>query len=320
MLDIPDLLATLRRSLLLQNICGMGILVLWLCLPGFAAAAEAPVAPREEESLPTFFARFFGHETYAEELKGTQLRVNVIGVASEAAPFSLDGNAHLKLQLPLLSKKLHLLLSGDSADDPLEGGSEGTVGEHDFMHREDDGEDSLVLQHLLVDKRLWHVSAGPGVRFDLPPELFLKFRARRTFPLRRWELSLAEGGSLYLRRGVASATRFTADHPWGAERLLRGTTGVTWSEEVGYAKLDASTSLFHFLPGDKSKALEYQLGIEGTAHHLSAYHASVSFRRNIGPPWLFGEIKGALLFPRAEDFDITPSVLLKLEGIFGGKS
>ena len=296
------------------------ILFLWLCLAGFAGAAEPPATPEEEESPSAHFDHFFGHATYAEELKGTQLRVNVIGVVSEAAPFSLDANAHLKLQLSLLSKKLHLLLSGDSADDPLESGGEGTVGEHDFMHREDDVEDSLHLQHLLVDKRLWHFSAGPGVRFDLPPELFLKFRARRSFTLGQWELSLAEGGSLYLRRGVASTTRFTADHLWGKERLLRGTTGVAWSEEVGYAKLDASTSLFHFLPGDKSKAFEYQLGIEGTAHHTSAYHASVSYRRNIGPPWLFAELKGALLFPREENFDITPSVLLKLEGIFGGKS
>jgi hypothetical protein len=291
-------------------------LILCLSLPGFAA--EPPAAQPGEESLPTFFDRFFGHRTFAEELQGTQLRVNVIGVVSEAAPFSLDGNAHVKLQLPLLRKRLHLLLSGDSADDPLERGVEGAVGEHDFMHREDDVEDSLALQHILATTRLWHVSAGPGVRFDLPPEPFLKFAARRTFTPGRWELSLVQGGALYLRRGVASKTQFIADHPWGKERLLRGSTGVTWSEEVGYAKLDASAFLFHFLPG--GKAFKYQLGIEGTAHQMSAYHASISCRRNIGPPWLFAELKGALLFPREEDFDITPSVLLKLEGIFGGEN
>lgn len=296
------------------------ILVLCLCLSGFAGAAELPAALEGEEPLPKFFDRFFGHETYAEEFKGTQLRVNVIGVVSEAAPFSLDANAHVKLQLPLLRKQLHLLLSGDSADDPLEGGGEGTVGEHDFMHLEDNVEDSLAFQHILVSTRLWHFSAGPGVRFAIPPEPFLKYRARRSFTPGRWELSLAQGGTQYLRRGALSTTRFTADHPWGKERLLRGTTGATWSEEVGYAKFDASTSLFHFLPGDRSKAFEYQLGIEGTAHLMTAYHASISYRRNIGPPWLFGELKGALLFPREEDFDITPSVLLKLEGIFGGRS
>ena len=207
-------------------------LILCLSLPVFAAAAEPPAAelpaiPEGAESLPAHFDRFFGHATFAEEFKGTQLRVNLIGVVSEAAPFSLDGNAHVKLQLPLLQKRLHLLLSGDSEDDPLEKGVEGEVGEHDFMHREDNAEDSLALQHFLVDTRLWHVSAGPAVRFDLPPEPFLKFRARRSFTPRQWELSLAQGGALYLRRGGASTTRFTVDHPWGKERLLRGTTGVT---------------------------------------------------------------------------------------------
>ena len=278
-------------------------LILCLSLPGIAGAVELPAALDGEEPLPGFFDRFFGHATYAEEFKGTQLRVNVIGVVSEATPFSLDANAHVKLQLPLLRKQLHLLLSGDSEDDPLEKGLEGAVGEHDFMHREDDVEDSLALQHILAATRLWHFSAGPGVRFAIPPEPFLKYRARRSFTPGQWELSLAQG----------------ADHPWGKERLLRGTTGVTWSEEVGYAKLDASAFLFHFLPGDKSKAFKYQLGIEGTAHQMSAYHASVSYRRNLGPPWLFGELKGALLFPREEDFDITPSVMLKFEGIFGGE-
>jgi hypothetical protein len=301
-------------------------LCLCLCLPGLAGADEPTEQqteqPTEEAELPQAFDRFFGHETVAEELKGSQLRVNVIGETSRKSPFSLDSNAHVNLQLPLLKKQLHLLMSGDSADDPLENNlqSEGAVGEQDVMHLEDDVEDSVALQYFLVAKRLWNVSFSPGVSFVIPPDPFLKVRGRRSFTLDHWELSIVQGGSWYVRRGFGSSTRFTADHPWGKERLVRATTGMSWSEAVGYMKLDAALSLFHFLPGTRDKALEYQIGIRGVDHpHLQTteYHVSTSYRQNLGRPWLFGEVKGALLFPRKEDFHLTPSILFKLEGIFG---
>jgi hypothetical protein len=74
------------------------ILFLLLWLPGVAAAVEPPATEppataEGEESLPAHFDRFFGHATFAEEFKGTQLQVNVIGVVSEAAARAAAGRS-----------------------------------------------------------------------------------------------------------------------------------------------------------------------------------------------------------------------------------
>ncbi len=296
-------------------------LVLSFFLHSPAAAAEDPSASATQQEPATAFDRFFGDSTFAEEFMGTQLRVNLIGLVSNDASFTPDANVNIKLQMSRLDKRLHLLLSGDSADDPLESGLEGTVGERDPLHREDDAEDSLALQYLHTASRLWNFHISPGVRFDFPPEPFVKTRLRRSFPLDRWELKAAQGLFWYLRRGVGSTTRFTADRPMEEKRLLRATTGVAWSEQVDHLNLDASLLLYQSLTD--GAALEYQLAVHGTdspSVRSTSYHASASYRRNLGPSWLYGELKGALLFPREEDFDVTPSVMFKLEGIFGGRS
>ncbi len=310
---------SLRPQALLLYLAGGLVLVLCLILHPSAAAAEEPPVPTEQRPPATSFDRFFGNSAFAEEFMGTQLRLNLIGLVSNDASFSLDANTRIKLRMPGFDNRLHLLLSGDSADDPLESGLEGTVGERDPLHQEDDAEDALILQYFLAASRRWNVHVSPGVRFDFPPEPFVKARARRTFALDRWELKAAQGVFWYLRRGVGATTRFTADRPLKEKRLLRATSGVAWSEQVDHLNLDASLLLYQSLTD--GAALEYQLAVHGTDRptvRSTSYHASASYRRNLGPSWLYGELKGALLFPREEDFDVTPSVMFKLEGIFGG--
>jgi len=305
----------------------------WLLLGSTSLAQEPeppaisePPPPADDQLIPhapspLAFDRFFLRKAYEEEFKGTQIRVGLVGLLANDQPRSLEPQVRMKLRIPRLEGRLHLMVNEDVDQEPDREGQTRPQGQTELLGQQDQAFESVALQFILAETRRWDLSAGPGLRLGMPPEVYFKVQTRRK--VRRWEpwlLKLTPTLYWFSKRGHEGEVRFTADRPIKKDYLFRYTSAVAWYDTQNNMDLNSDLYFYQFLP--KEAALEYRVGVHGTdkpSVQTESYLSSIAYRWNLGPPWLFAEVRGALLFPREHDYDVAPFVQFRIEAIYRNK-
>lgn len=261
---------------------------------------------------------FFADPRIENELSETRVKVRFSIFAEDDAAVEYDVLANLRLDLPVLEDKLHLLIAGDPEEEEDIQAISGREGERPEVVSTDD-DFSASLRYFLVDTLKRNVSIRSGVKWrNGLPTLFLEPRYRQSVPLDSWLFRFTQRliGFTDGRTGVR--TTFDLERELARSLFFRTTADGSWaSDEEGYFY---SLNFSVFKRFSSRRVMIYSWGnfFRTRPHNrLEDVVLSVRYRQRILRDWLFYEIIPQVSFPHERDYEATPGIVLRLEMLFG---
>ena len=135
------------------------------------------------DGIDTFFVdKFFNEDVTDVEHGGSQARFSFFTRRELGKPVDYKFGVGINFELPNTNKRLKLLLQSEDQDvresDPLESPGNATY--------------SSALRFIIRETEKWSASADAGVRWGIPPDPFVRLRARRPFYFDYWNFRLSQ--------------------------------------------------------------------------------------------------------------------------------
>lgn len=306
-----------------KTLVGITLLLLFAAGTGYADEETRVDALHRRASLgllasARWLDNFFADPRFESEQGKSRIKVRFSLFAEDESDIEYDVRAGLRLDLPIVEDRLHLLIAGDPDEEDgfraisgAEGASPTVVdNEEDF---------SLSLRYFIKRKALRHLSLRSGLRWrDGMPAVFLEPRYRRTIPFDPWTFRFTQRLTTISDGTVRARTLFDFDRQVRDKLFFRATAEGVWDQdEHGYAY---GTGFSLYQPFSRRRTLVYgwSNGFVTHPHHrLENVTLSLRYRQRIWRDWLFYEVVPQVSFPREEDYEATPGILLRLELVFG---
>ena len=253
-----------------------------------------------------WFDGFFGEHRAGEDWPGSLVRWRGGYRIDQAEDHSYRSEIDAAFRLPRMNERFKLTITSQSGNDtgadqsdrdpfdPAIPSSDGVPGER---------RTTAGLRYSLVDARKVSLSLGGGVRFNNPPDPYVRLRLRVTEPLGQAALIRVTPSVLQYRdAGLNRSLRVDLERRFGENLLLRGSQsflrkeleqGVLWGTSLTlYARLSPKTSI------------QVSTSAVGTTHpgnRVERYRLATRLRQNVLRRWLFLEIEPELYWPRDEE-------------------
>jgi hypothetical protein len=272
-------------------------------------------------SLSNRVDSYFADERVFQESRTSYLRFYGDLVLRKSGASDFNPILQAKVVLPALEKRLHILLESDSdvtgevptTAVPTQSGTPKVNVPNDFR---------AAVQVQVADTPHWNISTDAGLRFHgltLPP--FARLRVSRVQRVRQWQFRFTEAVYWYEQSGAGESTQYDADYKFNDHYLGRSRTQAIWSDHDQRFDFEQSFVLFH--PIDTNHALSYGASVYGQSQpnsHVTDYALSATWRVRIHREWLFLDVQPGLSWPESESFHSTPTILFRVEAIFGDLS
>ncbi len=266
---------------------------------------------------------FFYDPRYAAEENKTRMILRFD--AFEEKNFKADYSTHvqIKLKLPYLKNKAHLIISGD----PEEEGEEIPTGPLGAPVRTDVNKDisqnrqtSTSLGYFFKSDEKRNVNARIGLRYrhsDLV--VFLRTHYRVLYKLDGWSLRLTQEFPWWSDTKWESFTAVDLERQFRNNYFFRTSAIGHWYDNQHGYQYTLSTALVQ--PLSPRRALSYEW-VNNFAtrptNKLNEVVLAVRYRQRLWKDWLFAEIAPQVRYPRDRGFDNIPGIWYRLEMQFGG--
>ena len=273
-------------------------------------------------NLSTKVDRYFADERVFQESRTSYLRFYGDLVVQKDGSSNFDPQLQAKIVLPALEKRLHLLIetnANETAPEAVPVPTSSTTTQKGVPSVNAPKDFLASLELLLKDTRKLNINTEAGIRihgFSLDP--FVRARASNVQIVRKWQFRLTESLYWFEQSGAGESTQYDADYKISDSYLARSRSLATWSDHDQQFYYQQSFYLFH--PIDDNHALSYQGNIFGESQpnsRVTEYDVSATWRIRIHREWLFFDIQPGLSWPDTEDFHLTPTILFRVEAIFG---
>ncbi len=281
-------------------------------------ALDAPHATLSQgvETLASAIDRFFANTNdynYSNE-SYAQLRLDSYWQKAHGVDFQpgLRG----KLHLPFAERRFRLMLETEPAELLAPNERQQNIPAPTAVGEE--GDYFLSLLWARAGKG-WQVRPAVGAVLKVHGELFARLNLYRSFLIHPgYSVRPAQTFYWYSERGKGSDTSLEFNVRVGERHLFRATTLLRWTKRKEYWEPSETLTLYRRL--SPRARLYYQLGVYAQAEpvvHAVRYTASINYRRQIHRDWLFYEVRPQLSYEEVDDWRPTPSILLRLDAVFG---
>ncbi len=277
---------------------------------------EAHKAVSEQvESTSTSLDRFFGGERIYYESTGSYARLRTGMVVNEGGGLGFSGDLRVKLSLPNTENRLKLLVESnpeeqlDETDNRLQNNPLIVAQQSTY---------AAALQAKLRHDEAWDISTDAGIKLRLPPDPFVRLRARRSFITQRWVLRATQGLFWFTSQGVGARTRLDMERPFGNDYFFRSTSEAIWHNNTDNFDLRQTLALFQEI-SPRRRAI-YQFSAVGESRPLvrsTSYILDVRLRQQVHKDWLFVELNPRAEWARDNDFNPAYTLLLLVDVVFG---
>jgi hypothetical protein len=264
--------------------------------------------------------RFFGDDRNYQENNQSVFQLDLARATGYGGDrkFVLSGRANLNL--PSTEKNLHLLLESD----PEKNISNEPKSVQPVISNQVVAPASYAAAVRYEKKKEeetpWHFSADAGIKFQgihLNP--FARTRASYSIPLDQWRLKAYESVYWFNTIGAGETTQLDLEHILSESALFRATSNATWLNDKQNFDLSQSFSIYHTL--SERTALQYQvsaIGVSNPQYQVTDYVVSMLYRYRLHRKWIFFDLNPQLHFPRANNFQSSFALSMRLEMLFDG--
>lgn len=259
-------------------------------------------------SLDSFFVdAFFGDDLIDDDVSGSRakIRMSTRQVSGEGLEYKFG--VSVKLDLPHTNNRLKLLIESEEDDDSAQ---------PNFLESVDNTSYSTALRFLVNERAAWRTDFDVGIRGGLPPNPFIRLRARRYLYVSEWELRATQSVFHFRDDGWGEDTELRFDYPLNTEKLFRVSTRARYLLDNKFFDLNYDLALYHEL-GPKA-VLAYNAGASGDTDDGSSfysYYAGVRYRHQVYRDWVFFEIAPQFEWHRDTDYRTRPVLMLRLESL-----
>ncbi len=259
---------------------------------------------------------FFSDERTVREETETRLRLSVTNFSEEGDLFTVDLRSSLRLDLPLVGERLRLFFTGEEEERERLFSPEARR-QPIFEQRERGA--TVGLRYFFLSTLRQNISISSGLRFRRgTPVLLVEPRYRHTVPVRDWEMRFTQRFRGYSDGRSEIRTSLDFERPLYERYFFRTTAEGAWfDDEDGYFY---GLHFILYQPLSRNRILQYGWNngfVTRPSHALEEVRLFVSYRQRIWREWLYFEVTPQLAFPREENYDASPGILLRLDMIFG---
>ncbi|MBY0518549.1 MAG: hypothetical protein K2P81_16685 [Bacteriovoracaceae bacterium] len=248
---------------------------------------------------------FFGDKRADDELNRSSIRLAYsYQLRMEQLPVK-DFQFRFNLRLPHLEEKFKYSVKKNEADKSSPADSQNPT-------------PLLPPKVVEEEKEPWRFRADTGINVGYPPVVFTRGRIRKNWHLPIFIQRFTGEMGWFSNQGFIQDTSLFHDYDLDDEVLFRISNEQSWTINRKNFVTSHGPSIIHKITDDD--AISYNLRVQSKVDHIwyvTNYSASVSYRRNLRDQWLYGELTPALDFPRYRDFRRSPSIMFKLETLFG---
>ena len=258
-------------------------------------------------NIDTFFVdSFFSEEITYDDVKGSRAKLSFYTRRVLGDPVDYKFGLSVKLVLPHTNERLNLLLDSEDEDNR----------EADPIESVENVNYTAALRFIVRESDQWKTNVDAGIRWGVPPNPFVRFRARRYAYLSEWELKATQTLFYFSLDGWGEETRLQMDYPLNTEKLFRINAKAGYQLNDEYFKLSYDAGLYHEL--SSKAALGFVAGASGDSEFdttFYSYHAGVRYRRQVYSNWVFAEVAPEFIWHRDKDYGTTPVIMFRLESV-----
>lgn len=260
-------------------------------------------------NIDTFFVdAFFSEEIIGDDVKGSRAKLSFYTRRVLGDPVDYKFGISLKMVFPNTNERLKLIL--DSED-------EESAREADPIESVENVNYTAALRFIINESDLWKTNIDAGIRWRLPPDPFVRFRARRYAYFSEWEMKLSQTATYRVSEGFREDTQVQMNYPLNIEKQFRVSAKADYLLNDGYFKLNYGAGLYHRL--SKKAAIGFVAGAGGNTEHgatFNAYNAGVRYRRQIWKKYIFAEVAPEFIWTTDKEYDTTPVIMFRIESVF----
>ena len=265
---------------------------------------------------------FFSDERAAAELNQSYIRTRYDAFKERRTPASFTPAVDLRLALPQLEKKAHIVVSAEPVDTSKTSPAPVAAATSDRIAAPEENKVTTALYYFIRSTVRESIIVRTGALFSHgTPVLFISPRYRKLTPLEAWDYRFTQDAIWRTDTRWQVDTRFDLERQLPYDLFFRTSAAGTWMEiKKGYF-YSIGCSLRQ--PFDLKRALEYEW--------LSSYQTRpvgelvevmfrVRYRQSFWRDWMFFEVAPQYRLPRDRQFNGTPGILFRLEMFFGRKA
>jgi hypothetical protein len=260
--------------------------------------------------------RFFGNDRNYQESNKSLVQLAISRATGYGGDRRLVLAVRANLSLPSTEKRLHLLLESNPDQNTT---GEPTLNQNTPLTNRVDTPQSYGLalryEKIKEELRAMHLSADAGLKFQgFHVDPFVRARGSYSIPLDQWRLKAAESVYWFNTIGLGETTQIDLEHLVSEPVLFRATSNATWLKDKQNFDLRQDFSFYQTL--DERTALLYQasaIGVSNPQVELTEYVAQIQYRYRLHREWIFFELNPQLIFPKANNFNSSFALMMRLE-------
>lgn len=260
------------------------------------------------DGIDTFFVdKFFNEDVTDIDSVGSQARFSFFTRRELGKPVDYKFGVGINIELPHTNERLNLLLQSEDED----------VRESDPFESPENATYSSALRFIINESERWIATADAGIRWGIPPDPFVRFRARRPFYFDYWNFRISQEFNYYTTDGYGSETGFRFDLPLSIRKLLRLETDAEYLLNNDYFKLTYGGGLYHEINHIYAYALLAQArGDTEAGIEFREYEAGVRLRRRVYKDWMFAEVQPMYVWTEENDWEPRPVIMFLIQAEF----
>jgi hypothetical protein len=255
---------------------------------------------------------FFDDPRYVNEANRSRAKLKLTFGYSRFDDFEFSPGIDLRLNLPVLEKRVNLFLKAND-DDDFDADS------NPVSDSENNKDEDLTLgiKYFLAMGERYNVSTDVGVSGSYVYG-GLRYRHLHPFFSNYWEARFTNRLRYYSDDGWEDKASYDIERHLGERFFIRNTfTGVV-SEETDGLPFSAISQLYQIFSIER--ALLYDAGIyfdTAPEFEVSDVQLKLRYRQRFYRDWLVLEVAPQVTFPSDHDHEMNPGLIVKFEADFG---
>jgi hypothetical protein len=262
---------------------------------------------------------FFADERSVKEENRSYIRASYDVFHEDRSPATYKPSFDVRLVLPQLQKKTHLVFSAEPAETVSGAAPVSTAGAK--VAPTEERNVTTAFQYFFRETVKESFTIRTGARFHSgSPVLFIAPRYRSLIPFHVWNFRFSQEAVYRTDTKWQADTTFDLERKLPHDLFFRTSVAGVWFENTKGYFYSLSGTLRQ--PLDATHAFQYEwVNSYQTrpVNELAEIALRIRYRQSFWRKWLFFELAPQVRFPRDRNFDATPGVLFRFEMFFGKK-